>query len=544
MRSGDERKQKNVMMKPLTRTTTGCVLTLLTALGCWGKTADRTQVGGETNWLVSCTTDADCAVGSCLCNVCTVECRGGDGCGNGPPDSRCMTLGDLGNDCAAGLTSSVPSAGICLAASGSGTKDGSVPAPVSLDATLGEIAQDLAQVSEADRPFMRYLSMQNLANTDPHPGWNEDISPAEIIATRTARGALAVAKLTNSMSTQPTIANPVAVGGRGLLVRIDLRDFGWDHGNDLDDVGYDNGWDAIVAHAQLAVEFQGATANRIKAQTGARVPLLFADDFVAAASTGSVYYELLGIPDTLRVLEQVLRPDPSSTAVAVVRSSGISRAPRAVQRQSFGDAQLPYWVAFDYDASIDEEALLADPTGILAGGMEVIYRLPNGLQAYVLADGIGARTDTSPLSTQVIEDPSQPDGILRNSASCYGCHNAGIVSFSDQRHPKDPTFQLAADADSSVYRSALESIGMVSDTPDPIGPTFVDFGRDVLPGRAAAELFVTPDVLSRQATRLPYPISTFRADAGSAPRSSFVSRYLQALCVLQSGSENQPVGCP
>lgn len=48
------------------------------ALSACARTVDA--VGGETNWLVLCSTDGDCTQGSCMCGVCTRSCEATDDC--------------------------------------------------------------------------------------------------------------------------------------------------------------------------------------------------------------------------------------------------------------------------------------------------------------------------------------------------------------------------------------------------------------------------------------------------------------------------------
>src|SRR4051812_6211838 len=73
------------------------LLALLLAAGCGGKAADGTRIGGETNWLVTCSSDTDCGVGQCLCNVCTVSCAAAaESCSDGPPESHCVQASELG----------------------------------------------------------------------------------------------------------------------------------------------------------------------------------------------------------------------------------------------------------------------------------------------------------------------------------------------------------------------------------------------------------------------------------------------------------------
>ena len=56
-------------------------------------------------------------------------------------------------------------------------------------------------------------------------------------------------------------------------------------------------------------------------------------------------------------------------------------------------------------------------------GGEIIYALPNGLQAYMLVDGKDARIDAGPLD--VVQDRNQHSGnpTIVNGISCMGCHD-------------------------------------------------------------------------------------------------------------------------
>lgn len=55
----------------------GALLELAPACGV---TTGGGETGSETHWLVSCETTADCAVGQCLCGVCTEPCRVAQDC--------------------------------------------------------------------------------------------------------------------------------------------------------------------------------------------------------------------------------------------------------------------------------------------------------------------------------------------------------------------------------------------------------------------------------------------------------------------------------
>ena len=62
--------------------TSGWVLGLAISALALARARDTNEPshGGETNWLRACSGDTDCAVGSCLCGVCTTACEGAGDC--------------------------------------------------------------------------------------------------------------------------------------------------------------------------------------------------------------------------------------------------------------------------------------------------------------------------------------------------------------------------------------------------------------------------------------------------------------------------------
>jgi len=94
------------------KTMVGLLALVLGAVGaCNGRT--EAHGGSETNWLAMCDGDSDCAVGHCLCGVCTATCDDAAGCPSGSGLDECA-----GSDSAAvGKLCSGASAtpkGLCL----------------------------------------------------------------------------------------------------------------------------------------------------------------------------------------------------------------------------------------------------------------------------------------------------------------------------------------------------------------------------------------------------------------------------------------------
>jgi len=537
-------------MKQLDRGWKTCLAALIATLGCGGHGADGSGIGGETNWLASCVSDNDCGVGHCLCNVCTTECTpGADSCRAGPPESRCAGASELASSCGA-----VIGGGLCLAAETDVVPD-PTPSPdpaaassPSLDSTIEALALDLVRLPGQDWRFARYLSFSNQSP------WN---------------GRMALTKLANSLSSRSQPSVPVDVDEQRVFQRIDLRAYGWDRPVTVDGVQYADGWEAIVAHAALAVAYPLMGGDSLQDYTGTRVPWLFADDFVAAAASGNTYYELLGLPETLAELQQRLVPEAGSASLtyrAAFSDSGISYNPRAVEWRGSAESGRGYWQAFDFNTHARGAAIYSEPLGFVPDETEVMFTLPNGLHGFFIADAGGHRVSQSALSPEAVLDPAQPDWVLRNAASCFSCHNAGVVFFTDtvrsnwepavagsvtaeQRAvldaypPHDVLAQVRND-DNEAFARSLEAAGVPSDTPDYVSRTFLEFKYLATDAdRAARELFVTPAQLRAHLEELPEPLRVFELDGATVPRDVFLSVYLEALCALHQTDQVVPARC-
>ena len=116
-----------------------------------------------------------------------------------------------------------------------------------------------------------------------------------------------------------------------------------------------------------------------------------------------LYHILLDLPETDRELEgklnvNVRRNLRDSPGKKVWRSgfnqSGVSSFNRIVERHStfFG----AYWKSYDFDSNKGLKNIFKNPLGFKHAGGEIIFNLPNGLQAYLLADSAGRRIDEAP----------------------------------------------------------------------------------------------------------------------------------------------------
>ncbi|HEV2664128.1 MAG TPA: hypothetical protein VG324_04415, partial [Blastocatellia bacterium] len=294
------------------------------------------------------------------------------------------------------------------------TDDAGNRAFISESSLLSTIAEDLERTAPRDRPYIRYLSLATLRNAG---------TPEEELESH----RLAIAKLVNSLSWRRVITTPAPVDAARTLFRLDLRDYLWTEAM----------WRRVLTDYPYALVLP--ESERVARLSGEIVPYVRGDWFVAAASTPPLYHELLGLPHSIAELERRLGVDTARQIAeekhvirAGVRSSGVSQNNRALERHvsPFGS----YWRSYDFRSNLGDQNIFANPLRLNAAGGEIIFNLPNGLQAYYLTDAVGRRIDTAPL--EIVSDRNQPDDpLIRNGRSCISCHFAGMKSFRDDVRP-------------------------------------------------------------------------------------------------------------
>ena len=101
--------------------------------------------------------------------------------------------------------------------------------------------------------------------------------------------------------------------------------------------------------------------------------------------------------------------------------SGVSNNNRVLERHisRYG----AYWKSYDFAGSVGKQDIFTNPLSFTHDGGEIVFNLPNGLQAYYLADAGGNRLDAAPIS--IVRNPAASDPTVRNGLSCIGCHTEG-----------------------------------------------------------------------------------------------------------------------
>ena len=392
-------------------------LALLVGLGSCGKAANNGafQSDSNTNWLKRCSANSECSGALiCLCGQCSQPCAATDECSllpgascgvascgesTGSGGGQCLLTCGSANECpddfacTDGQCTPLPDdlvgnpAPIDDMSSDSSDPLGEVPVPetceprsMDMDEVFRVIGADIAQISAADRPYLRYLSLANRLNAGACEG-----------ALEVERKALS--KTLNSVSSSPNIEQPFGIDANGVIFRVDLRDYNWDTTVSVDGTEYEDAWEAVVANDPYAVPWRGDDADAVVIDTGTTVPVLFANTFLAAATEARVYYGLLNIPPSAADLMLRLEVELSDPSIRAAFSS--SDRTFVADRWNTQIRAGYVWQLADFGR--DRAALLANPLGVPEGDRELVLTLSNGMLAFVYVAASGARIDRSNL---------------------------------------------------------------------------------------------------------------------------------------------------
>ncbi len=410
------------------------------------------------------------------------------------------------------------------------------PRPFLSDAdVLHFIALDLGEQEVARRPFLRYFTLSNLFNT----GANEELL-------ETYRSALS--KLVNSLSWGRRIVRPQPIDPSGVILRIDLRDYGWSKKT----------WDRLLRSYTYRIDFQSVEARAIRAATNDPLPILRGDWFVARASVPPLYHDILEIPATEKELEKLLQIDVAANlkldraARAGFNGSGVSRNNRLIERHE--SPHGAYWRSYDFKGNNGTKNLFAHPLGVTGthdfdhDGGEIIFTLPNGLQAYMLVDAQGNRIDQGPV--EVVSDPKRPDQKVINGLSCMSCHTSGIIPKDDQvrqsvlnnpgafngkelnsilaLYPVKEKFSELMKDDTNRFLRALAKTGAAADKNEPVSTLALRFEDSVDVTLASAETGLPKDaflVKLETSSNLSRALAPLRAPGGVVQREVFEKNF-------------------
>ena len=344
---------------------------------------------------------------------------------------------------------------------------------------LETIEKHVNSLSPFDRAFTRYFTMTHL--------YNAGESSEALHAYQRA-----LSKLVNSLSWGREVIKPQPIDPEETIFYIDLRDYEWEIGT--------NRWTLIEQVYPYRIAFDAPTETNLREtltnlreQLDCEVPFVHVDWFIATAALPPLYHDILDLPETDRALEARLEVNVVENLRnaagrrvwrAGFNNSGVSNHNRVVERHisRYG----AYWKSYDFAGSVGTQNIFTHPLSFTHDGGEIIFNLPNGLQAYLLVDAGGNRLNSAPIN--IVRNPAASDPTVRNGLSCIGCHTDGMKTFEDQvravvkQNPnppfnKDKALQLYTDKatmnarvneDTERYRQALEATGDIFGGIEPV----------------------------------------------------------------------------
>ena len=376
--------------------------------------------------------------------------------------------------------------------------------------------QDLLSLPSEEQGGTRYLSLL------PQQNNFQEITTAEVESSRQA-----IRKLLNSLSLNPQLANFPTTGPEAVLHRIRLRDLGSNWTPEL--------WDKITATYPYALD--GQALKSIAGPAGCAVPVVRADWFATVTSRPPLYDEILQHPANVKELEKRLGIDiPANLAAgeavrAAFTKSGISDWNRMVEQHAIKSYAGSFWLSYDFKTNAGRARVIDFPLGpvdahLLNGklafehaGGEIIYNLPNGLQAYLLVDEKGKRINEAP--GDIVSDRSTnrktSHSLISNGLSCIACHDTGMQPLppdevrskagthgpAEQRliellYAEPKKTEAAIETDRKHFMEAITKADAGAQAvKEPVQALVSRFEKEVTLAQAAAELGIAPAALEQ-----------------------------------------------
>ena len=410
---------------------------------------------------------------------------------------------------------------------------------------LDTIEKHVNSLSLFDRPFTRYFTMTHL--------YNAGESAEALHAYQRA-----LSKLVNSLSWGREVIKPQPIDPEATIFYIDLRDYEWEI--------EPNRWTQIEQVYPYSIEFNAPTQTALREKIAnlreemeCEVPFIHVDWFLATASLPPLYHDILNLPETdheletrleVNVVENLRNAAGRRVWRAGFSDSGVSNHNRVVERHT--SRYGAYWKSYDFAGSVGTQNIFTHPLSFTHDGGEIIFNLPNGLQAYYLADAGGRRLDAAPI--KIVRNPAASDPTVRNGLSCIGCHTEGMKDFEDQvrgvvqRNPNPPfnkaralqlyteqTTMAALVAEDTIrYREALEATGDVFGGIEPVLRFHEAFQRPVDTAHAAAAVGLETEMFLQKirASANLKSLGLLVLENGTMKRDTWTSQFSEVVFAL------------
>ncbi len=423
------------------------------------------------------------------------------------------------------------------------------------------MAKDLNKIPKEDQRFIRYFSLTHVYNAGKS----------------TEESQVAINRLMNSLSWNKKLVAPTKVDGLGTLLRIDLRDYGWNESK----------WDLVQKKNPYSIEFTSPTAKGIYEKTLAVYPDVRGDWFVFSASKPPLYHDLLDLPGgdnapgAEKKLAKLLGVD-SDTSRNVnehfsvgVRQSGVSINNRAYHRSPTVDPKDSkrvigyFYSSDDFSSSDGNQSIFAHPGDYQKNGGEFIGSIPKenskgekmNAQVYLLANDKGVRLDDVDTNLGIVSHPKRVRNNFRvaNGVSCFDCHErlgSGIISTANpladhvknnihellkgkqpvkilEQFKPDSAIKPIFSKDQALYKKFMDETG---GKPGIIFDVATEFEDDMTEVQVASELGLTLNDFREKVAKDPTLKTKLAFDsAGVLSRKTFLKEFRDVVGLLALG---------
>lgn len=350
---------------------------------------------------------------------------------------------------------------------------------------LNLIEADLSQIQDANtRKNTKYFTFNHLANVNFLETINSKLPVEKRFQISDAKAVLSLTL--NSLSWESVAVIPEQIDEKGLVFKVDIRDLGWHKIKDLSALKKSNEetfketgkfpslkdqreakakitkkldiWDLIQNKNPYKFRFRNnpnikqAVKPILDLSGEEDIPLVKADWFVVNGLGPDLYHDILEMPldtdkglveDKLGIsVEKNILSD--NITRAGFNSSGVSQNNRMVEVHDLPGANGGFWwESYDFANSSGRLNLFLHPLGperfvpaemkpfaFRQAGGEIIFNLPNGLQAYILTEKDGELIPRGPV--EIVNDAERPDKTITNGISCFRCHFIGVIDKRDE----------------------------------------------------------------------------------------------------------------